>query len=384
MSTAASRPRTHKPQISLDTDHKRIIWLLRTLGPTPRIAIAQQLGMHNGALTRLTRELLMLDVVEERGQVSAGQRGRPSVPLALSGKAGYAAGATVHPGWLEIALVDFAGHIVARDVMAFDSPDPQDFVRAVDQRLRVLATQSGLMRSRFLGLGVAVPGPAVQTGPSRRHTVDWLHGWREIDNDHFYEDYFGFPVWVENDATLAALAEYYDSGLIGECASALLLYLGHGVGGGVIHRRDVMRGEFGNAGDIGRLFRMAAPRPSGIDLLATLREAGADIHSLFDLEHHLDSHAAVVQAWAARAGEQLGFAANTGVAWLDPGAVILSGSLPRAVLEAVGQHLQPARWSSALDILRHPVVHVSRLGGSAVAVGAALLPIHQLGADGIL
>ncbi|KAF1013420.1 MAG: Protein mlc [Stenotrophomonas maltophilia] len=325
-----------RPLINLDTDHKRIVWLLRTLGPTPRIAIAQQLGMHNGVLTRLTRELLMLGVVEERDAQSAGLRGRPSVPLALSGAAGYAAGATVHPGWLEIALVDFAGHIVSRDVMAFDSPDPHAFVTAVDQRLRVLATRSGLMRSHFLGLGVAVPGPAVQTGPSRRHTVDWLHGWREIDNDRFYEEHLGCPVWVENDATLAALAEYYDSGLIASCTSALLLYLGHGVGGGVIHRRDVMRGEFGNAGDIGRLFRMDTARPSGIDLLATLRAAGADIRSLFEVEQYLDSHAGVVAAWAARAGEQLGHAANTGVAWLDPGSVILSGSLPQRVLAAVG------------------------------------------------
>ena len=71
-------------------------------------------------------------------------------------------------------------------------------------------------------------------------------------------------------------------------------------------------------------------------------------------------------------------------AGLDPGAVILSGSLPRQVLEVLGQHLQqPARWSSALDSLRLPQVHVSRLGGSAVSVGAALLPIHKLGADAI-
>ncbi|MGK9797762.1 hypothetical protein O6250_23685, partial [Salmonella enterica subsp. enterica] len=92
---------------------------------------------------------------------------------------------------------------------------------------------------------------------------------------------------------------------------ALLLYVGHGVGGGVIHRRDVMRGEFGNAGDIGRLFRMDAPRPSGIDLLATLREAGAGIPSLFELEACLDTHAGIISAWAERAGNQLGAAANT-------------------------------------------------------------------------
>jgi predicted NBD/HSP70 family sugar kinase len=371
----------HRPSIRLDTDHKRIVGLLRTMGSAPRIAIAHQLDMHNGALTRLTRELLMLGVVEERAPTADGQRGRPLVPLALAGGAGYAAGATVHPGWLEIALVDFAGHVLARDTTAFDSPDPEDFVRVLDQRLHALTHRPALLHSRFLGLGVAVPGPVVASSPAQRHVVNWLHGWRAIDNHHFFNDRFSFPVWVENDATLAALAEYHDSGLIRDCASALLLFIGHGVGGGVIHRRSVLRGEFNNAGDIGRLFPLDAPRPSGLDLLATLRAAGADIRTLFELERHLDEHIDIVDAWAARAGQQLGVAAKAGTAWLDPGAVILSGPLPLRVLDAVGAQLaQRSHWSSTLD-LPQPRLHVSRLAGSAVSIGAALLPIHRLSAD---
>lgn len=370
----------NKPQIALSADHKRIIWHLRTMGPAPRIAIAHQLGMHNGALTRLTRELLMLDVVDELEQAQGGPRGRPSVPLALSSRGGYAAGATVHPGWLEIALVDFAGATVARDVAAFDSSDPRDFVQHVDQRLRALSSDYGLMRSRFLGLGVGIPGYRLLSKQVRHFTVDWLKGWREVEAESFFADCFGFPVWVENDATVAALAEFYDSGLIRTCSSALLLLVGHGVGGGIIHRRDVMRGEFGNAGEIGRLFPMDQPRPSGIDLLACLRREGARIRSLFELESYLESHGELVEAWAARAGKQLGFAANAGAAWLDPGAIILSGALPQKVLAAVGKHFPLVSWGRTSDLVPLPVLHISRLGGSAVAMGAALLPIHQLSA----
>lgn len=337
--------------------------------------------MHNGALTRLTRELLMLGVLEERTPTADGQRGRPLVPLALAGSAGYAAGATVHPGWLEIALVDFAGRVLARDATAFDSPDPEDFVRVLDQRLHALMHRPELLHSRFLGLGVAVPGPVVASSPVHRHAVNWLRGWRTIDNNHFFNGHFSFPVWVENDATLAALAEYHDSGLIRDCASALLLFIGHGVGGGVIHRRNVLRGEFNNAGDIGRLFPLDTPRPSGLDLLSTLRAAGADIHSLFELDRHLEGHVDLVEAWADRAGQQLGIAAKAGTAWLDPGAIILSGPLPLRVLDAVGAQLaQQGQWRSTLD-LPQPRLHVSRLAGSAVSIGAALLPIHQLSTD---
>jgi len=91
-----------RPEIELSAEHRRIVWHLRTTGPTARIELANRLGFHNGALTRLIRELLMLGVVEEREQTQSVARGRPTVPLALSGRAGYAAGAIVHPGGLKL------------------------------------------------------------------------------------------------------------------------------------------------------------------------------------------------------------------------------------------------------------------------------------------
>lgn len=367
-----------RPEIELSAEHRRIVWHLRTTGPTARIELANRLGFHNGALTRLIRELLMLGVVEEREQTQSVARGRPTVPLALSGRAGYAAGAIVHPGWLEIALVDFTGETIVTDVVAFSSPEPRDFAEQVDRRLRELALEHNLMRSRFLGLGIAVPGPIVAGTPSRRRTVNWLKAWRDIDYDHYFADYFGFPVYIENDATLAALAEFYDSGLIMSCTSAIVFFVGHGVGGGVIHQREILRGEFGNSGDIGRMFPAEEPRPSGIDLLACLQAAGADIPSLFNVESCLASHRSVIDAWVVRAGDQLAVAAHSGVAWLDPGAVILSGPLPQPILDALGERLRHSPWMSELSWLPLPTLYASRLGASAAAVGAALLPIHEI------
>lgn len=369
-----------KPRITLSPDQRRIVWHLRTVGARSRSALAIELDFNPAALTRLSRELAALDVVEESTQVPAPGRGRPSTPMALSGKAGYAIGATVHPGWLEMAVVDFSGKVVARDIAPFDSPDPRHFIEHVDRRMNRLAVEHRLLHSRFLGMGVAVPGPVLKEHPLRRATVDWLDLWRDIDLEPYFAQRMSVPVWVENEATLATLAEYYDTGLIAHCSSVLALFIGHGVGGGVIHRRDLARGEFKNAGEIGRLFPGGQPRPSGIDLLATLRSDGAQLRSLFELEAHLDRHAAQVDAWAARAARQLGAAVNAGVAWLDPGAIILSGTLPQRVLDALGRGMAVSQWSTGGAALPAPTVHVSRLGGSAAAIGAALLPIHQISA----
>lgn len=100
--------------IQLSPEQKRVVWHLRTNGATARTELAEHLSIRHGALTRITRELLALGVVEEAPPQNT-TFGRPSVPLVISADAGYAAGATVHPGWLELVLVDFTGAVIVRE-----------------------------------------------------------------------------------------------------------------------------------------------------------------------------------------------------------------------------------------------------------------------------
>lgn len=369
-----TRPRA---DIRLSSDQKRLVWHLKTQGPTARSVIAAHLDMHNASVTRLARELIMLGCIEE--QESLIGRGRPMVPLTISGRAGYAAGAMVHPGWLEIVLVDFAGVVLARHREAFDSDDPRVFIELVETRLRELALANQVMRSRFLGLGVAVTGPVVEPNSPRRWTVNWLKGWRDVDHPEFFQQVLGLPVWVENDATLAGLAEFYDGGLLQRYTSAISLFIGHGVGGGVISRRDILQGEFGNSGDVGRLFpRVEEPRPSGIDLLREINAAGGALESLLELDRCLDSHAGVIAAWVDRASDQLLSLAASGAAWIDPGVIIISGSLPPPILDAIGERMRAAEWIFGQTTMPRPEFYVSKIGGWAASVGAAMLPIHDI------
>jgi predicted NBD/HSP70 family sugar kinase len=367
-----------RPIIRLTGDQKRIVWHLRASGPQSRSDIAAHLDTNNATMTKLSRDLIDLGVIEELPPEPGREqgRGRPSVPLRVSPAAGYAAGATVHPGWLEIMLVDFAGSEIAHVVKPFESPDPRAFAKAVEAELTALVAANFLMRSRFLGLGIAAAGPVVRGDMSRRRTVDWLHGWREIDQNYFFADYLGMAVWTENDGTLAALGEYYHSGLIQRCQSAIAFFIGHGVAGGVVSGRDILRGEFGNAGEIGKQFASAAPRPSGIDLMKCLRAAGAEIDSLLQVEACLVTHRPIIDAWINRAGSQLASAANAGIAWLDAGAIIVSGALPLPVLAGLTARIAEGDWATGHSHLSKPELYTSQLGSKACVLGAALMPIH--------
>lgn len=373
-----------KAELRLTEQQKRVLLQLRIEGEMPRIRLGQVLGINGATMTRLTQQLIALDVVEECDATEIAVRGRPMIPLRVSGHGGWTVGATVHPGWLELVLVDFRGTPLVQDTTPFDSPDPKVFAHVLDQRLRALAAQHGFMRGKFLGVGIAVPGYALHADRTRRVVVDWLSGWNDIPLAQFLSDVLGMPVWIENDATAAALAEYYRPGIISRYRSALVLFLGHGIGGGIITKRDLLLGEHGNAGEVGRLFQAPRLRPSGIDLIQTLHEAGIRIQSLSDMEALLEPQAALIACWADRVAGQLDQAIASGVAWLDPGVVIISGALPKPLLRDLTERLNalsPARNGNYRATT--PDILSSTIGSAAVVIGAAMVPIHAVTAPDI-
>lgn len=371
-----------RPQIRLNEPQRRLLLQLRIEGAASRTRLAQSLGMNGATMTRLTQSLLALDLIEEQEARDAPARGRPMVPLAVSGNGGWAIGAAPHPGWLELVIVDFCGRPIVHDTTPFDDPAPRVFAQMVEQRLQMLAAAHGFRRGKFLGLGVAVPGYALPGDRNRRIVVDRLAGWNAVPLAQTIGDALGMPVWIENDASAAALAEYYQDNIIGRYRSVLTLFLGHGIGGGLIAERDLFLGEHGNAGEVGRLFPGQRDRPSGIDLLHVLRDAGVPIDSLAEIEMLRETHAPLIAAWIDRVVEQLDQAVLSGTVWLDPGAVMVSGALPLPLLKRIAEGLSQ-RSQARDDNYRSslPAIRASRIGSRAVVIGAAMIPIHAITAQ---
>ena len=358
------------PELLLSDDHKRILQALREHNGRSRISLSSDLQINNGVVTRLCKELLAFGLVHEALPQSSG-RGRPSLPLHLKGDGAYAIGAAIHPGWVDVAVVDLDGATMGQGRFNFSDGDPRQFAAALEAQVQDLAIK--LRRSRFLGYGISVPGFAV-AGGARRHTVERLKSWRDMDLSQALGDVLGAPVWIENDANAVAMAEYYaarqpsDSGM-------LVLYLGYGVGGGCIVGGRLFAGDFSNAGEIGILYPLEQPRPSAIDLIETLAAQGI-YTSLIELETGLDGCEMAVADWTQRAADQLKTAVLSGIAWFDPGRIVIAGTLPERVLGAVRDHLANHKWSERLGDRPMPAFSASRLCGSAAAIGAGMLPIH--------
>lgn len=118
-------------------------------------------------------------------------------------------------------------------------------------------TQAG----RFAGVGIGVPGfielergyilgsnnlPALEQFPLRD----------EIENR------LGAPVILENDANAAALGEKW-IGAGRDVSHLVLLTLGTGIGGGIIHHGRILHGALGMAGELGHITVVPNGLPCG-------------------------------------------------------------------------------------------------------------------------
>ncbi len=361
--------------LGLYDEEKRLLWHLRTHGPAPRSELAAALQISNAAVTKLSRSLLTLGLIEEAEVSAAHGRGRPTVPLGISPDGGYAVGATVHKGVLEIAIVDYAGGVISLTSEKIEAPDPHVFAKILDQRINARAVEHRLLGKRLLGVGLGVPGPALSRDGNRWSIVHALPGWRDVPLRQIMNETLGLPVWIENDATAAALAEYYLGGLLQRCSTAVVFLLGYGIGAGIINEGRLLRGEMGNAGEIGTLHPIDRPRPSTLDLLSVLQAEGCDIVSLADFEEQSRGHEETIERWLDRAAKQLELTVNSAIAWFDPGAIMLSSPLPETLIARLADRLNSGHlvWG---DHRTASIVEASRLGSASTALGAALLPIH--------
>lgn len=103
--------------------------------------------------------------------------------------------------------------------------------------------------ARTAGIGIGVPGPVL-----KKSIVNGCVnvGWDVVNVAEELGRRTGLPVYVENDANIAALGEQW-KGAGKDYQSVALLTLGTGVGGGIILDGKIVSGFQGGGGEVGHL-----------------------------------------------------------------------------------------------------------------------------------
>jgi glucokinase-like ROK family protein len=233
-------------QINLST----VLTHLRQNAPISRAALAEITGLNRATITRLVRELIEHGFVRETGFQSV-RAGRPSILLQLDPEAGCIIGAEIEVKFGSVILTDLAAHVLWREEVDFgDHDEPEAVLNSISQLIRQACSKATEKNRHVLGLGISLPGLVdVSSGvllfaPNMR--------WSDVPVKQWLENEFDIPIYVDNKANMAALAESY-FGSARDSEYVLYINITAGVGAGIVLNQRIMPGVSGLAGEVGHM-----------------------------------------------------------------------------------------------------------------------------------
>ncbi|MBB4931178.1 putative NBD/HSP70 family sugar kinase [Lipingzhangella halophila] len=270
-------------------NQSRVLEVIRRSDNVSRVELAEQTGLTPQTVSNIVRRLLRDELVLEVGRASS-RGGKPATMLRLNATAYYAVGMHLDPATTTLVVTDLSGRVITR--MRRRTPSTQGPRRVLDTLVRAVRTiveQSEVPPSRILGIGVATPGPIDASG-GVVITPPNLPGWHAVPVRESLEEETGFEVVIDNDATAATIGERWAGGEK-RSADMAFIYIGTGIGGGLVLDGQVYRGSSWNAAEIGHV----TVDPQGPDCPCGNRGC---------LETYLAPHAVAADA-ARRRGEKV-------------------------------------------------------------------------------
>lgn len=293
---------------------------------------------------------------------------------------------------IEVGSVDERHNVLQRAKASTPEGGPEEVLQVITDLVRSLGGSP-------VAVGVGIPG-VVHEG--RALTVPNLIGWTEgVDLIEPLSDQLGVPVTLGNDANVGLLGEW-TAGAARGGRNVLGLWMGTGIGGGLILDGRPYVGSRGAAGEIGHVIVLAggalctcgrrgcaeayAGRRSMRGVATAMVDAGwkTSLFATRDDEgknrltskvwaHALDDGDELTHKLFDTAIETLGIAVGSTINLLDLDRVVVGGGLA----EKLGQDLADRLYAAAEPWMLQPSPDlkfvVSELEDDAGVVGAAVL-----------
>ncbi len=338
------------PSLLRAINERSLLEYLRSNKPTSRAQLARATRLSKPTVSQALASLEDAGLVRAVGQSISSKGGRIAILYEPNPAAGYVVGVDVGRGWIRAAVANLAGQIMARNDKPNDVQSASALVALISHLARDVVADAGLSWSQVVHAVIGTPGV-------------------------FGERSFG---WGSSAGTF------------------VYIWVGTGVGMGIVINGALYRGARGAAGEIGFLpfgwdevveesgnisesyLGMFEEATSAGGIVRLAQELGLPAslspRQIFDAAQQGDSKALAV---VEQEGYRLALAIAVITAVLDPELVVLGGGIGQR-----GELLIPPleRRLQQLTPLR-PRIVASKLGGDSVLLGSiatALEVAHNL------
>lgn len=355
---------------------RAILGMVLRRGPVTQTEIAKEIDRSQQTVSRLIARLIERGSLRQGDRVSSGKRGQLSINVEIVPDYAYSFGVAILWDALAVTLMDFSGKVIDQRLTAMTLMTHDDVAAELRRMLHELTEEWVSDSSRIFGVGVGIPGTFMrETG--QVNTPYILEEWANMDIEAVLEDDLELPVWIENDGNSAAIGESLVG--VGRWAKDFVyLYIATGLGGGVIINGEMIRGEFGNAGEVAQLLPPRIYPHPNLELLRKLIcEHGLQVDTVSELVERFDPDWPGVDEWIARTRDSLSLIASASAALLDPEVIVIGGRIPLSLAEKMIPHIEIYDQRRRSDPRPLPRVVVAEAEGDSAAIGAAALTFNS-------
>jgi predicted NBD/HSP70 family sugar kinase len=364
-----------------------VLQAIRQHGSLPKADLARLTGLTAQTIglitTRLEDDGLLLRQQPVRGRI-----GQPSIPLSLNPDGAFSIGIKIGRRSADWLVVDFTGRVRLRKSLPYAFPEAKTLLPALGANMGQLRAELGPLGQRLVGVGVAAPFLLGGWHSLLGLPNDDARHWNELDLSAEVQAMTDLPVSFAKDTSAACVAELV-AGRGRDLKSFLYLFVDTFVGGGLVIHSHLHSGVHGNAGAVASLplhvadAEKAAAMPAQLIDQASLwnleqrfTALGLDPTAAYDERAMQAPFAAETLQWVLRAANALAHCVLSGTAFLDLDAVVIDGSISRALLQQLIAAVKAALPRYSAEGLWPSTVVEGSIGSDARALGGALLPLH--------
>lgn len=294
----------------------------------------------------------------------------------------YAAGIDIGGTNTRVAVIDEQLNVIDRTQFRTDIEDPYKTIEMIRQALDKFDQE-------FAGIGVSCPGPLDLMNAKILDPPNLKKQWWDLEIAKKMSEACGCPVYLENDANLAALAE----AVAGEGKNyhkVQFLTISTGVGAGLVIDKEIYIGAHGFANEIANMCMWqdgpshGQIHPGGIEAIASgtaitarAKKCGLDVKHAGEVNELAlagDKHAAVIMDDAK---QYLANALAGIYAIVDPDIIILGGSVALKIdgfVEEVQQLVKKQVYANVRPIVK---IVRSTLDEDSGLIGAGYLALRK-------
>ncbi|WP_243354421.1 ROK family transcriptional regulator [Bacillus litorisediminis] len=379
------------PKLVKQMNRQMILSELKSNPRQSRADLAKQTKLSRPCVSELVKEMIDEGLIIEVGP-GASTGGKRPILLEYNVKSNFVIGAMIANSRLSVILADMQGEWI--DLVHRDFTIPTDgyfIVQLIEQTVRKLLAEQHISSEDVLGMAIGIPGITSKT----QQKIGFSPGvdWDQVNLVAELSDRLSIQVVVDNDVNMMTLGEYH-RGFGVNVTNLVYMFVGHGVGSGIILDGKFHKGSHSAAGEIG-LMRLGNDQKKSasmgvfesnyglLGIQEKLQESGLSAQQNQSLLDYLQQAEAsnktarsilheVIDHWAA--------AVINLSSILDPQMIILSGEMAMLNEKSFKQFTRIIE--SYLP--ETPEIRVTTLGSKAGLHGAVHLALESFSQAGLM